>query len=101
MAKRFDDIVVEYMIGNKVIERIDNDRLPFRERVERLVAFCAAGLLTEGKTTEIARQTITSYLKRKDFISELTADIPDPKEKEEAVRDFYKLLSQTGFEVTV
>lgn len=100
MAKRFDDIVVDYIISQKVIERIDNKRLTFRERAQRLVNFCAADVLTEGKATEIARQTITSYLKRKDFVSEYTADIPDPKEKEAAVRDFYKLLSKTGFEVT-
>ncbi len=101
MAKRFDDIVVHYIISEKVIERIDNKRLSFRERAERLVNFCASGVLTEGQATEIARKTITDYLRRKDFVSEYTADIPDPEEKEKAVRDFYKLLSQTGFEVSV
>ena len=100
MAKRFDDIVVDYIISEKVIERIDNKRLTFRERAERLVNFCASGVLTEGRATEIARKTITDYLKRKDFVSEYTADIPDSGEKEAAVRDFYKLLSQTGFEVS-
>ena len=100
MAKRFDDIVVNYVIGEKVIERIDNKNLPFRERAERLVTFCAADVMTEGRATEIARQTITVYLKRKDFISEYTSDIPDPKDKEKAVRNFYRLLAQTGFEVS-
>ena len=64
-----------------MIERIDNKRLSFRERAERLVNFCASGVLTEGRATEIARKTITDYLKRKDFVSEYTADIPDPSEK--------------------
>jgi hypothetical protein len=99
MAKRFDDIVVDYIIGNKVIERLDNKDLPFRDRANRLVSFCAAGVLTEGRATEIARQTITTYLKRKDFVSEFTADIPEPSEKEAAIREFYRLLAQTGFQV--
>jgi len=99
MAKRFDDIVVDYIIGNKVIERLDNKDLPFRDRANRLVSFCAAGVLTEGRATEIARQTITTYLKRKDFVSEFTADIPEPSEKEAAIREFYRLQAQTGFQV--
>jgi len=99
MAKRFDDIVVDYIVGNKVIERLDNKSLPFRDRANRLVSFCAAGFLTEGRATEIARQTITTYLKRKDFVTEFTAGIPDPGEKEAAIREFYRLLTQTGFEV--
>ncbi|MBT5242073.1 MAG: hypothetical protein HOH20_12075 [Rhodospirillaceae bacterium] len=99
LAKRFDDIVVDYIIGQKVIERIDNKDLSFRERAGRLVAFCSSGMLTEGRATDIARETVTDYLKRKDFLSEFTTDIPDPKDKETAIRDFYKLLTQTGFQV--
>jgi len=99
IAKRFDDIVVDYIIGNKVIERIDNNELSFRERAGRMVAFCASGMLTEGRATEIARDTVTNYLKRKDFLSEFTADISDPSEKETAIRGFYKLLAKTGFQV--
>lgn len=99
LAKRFDDIVVDYIVANKVIERIDNKELSFRERANRLVAFCSSGMLTEGRATDIARESITNYLRRKDFVSEFTGDIPDPGEKEAAIRDFYKLLAQTGFKV--
>lgn len=99
MAKRFDDIVVDYIVANKVIERIDNKELSFRERANRLVAFCSSGMLTEGRATDIARESITNYLRRKDFVSEFTLDIPEPAAKEAAIRDFYKLLAQTGFEV--
>lgn len=100
LAKRFDDIVVDYIVANKVIERIDNKELSFRDRAKRLVAFCSSGMLTEGRATEIARQSITNYLRRKDFVSEFTSDIPEPAEKETAIRDFYALLAKTGFEVT-
>ncbi len=100
LANKFDVVVSEYIISNKVIERIDDPSLPFRERAKRLVMFCTGGVLTEGKATSIARDSVVGYLKRKDFVSEYTADIPDPVEKEKAVREFYALLAKTGFSVT-
>ncbi len=56
-------------------------------------------MLTIGRATTIARDTIISYLKRKDFIAEYTADITEPAEKEKAIKEFYVLLSRTGFDV--
>ncbi|MBL8630061.1 MAG: hypothetical protein JNM81_10560 [Rhodospirillaceae bacterium] len=100
LANKFDVVVSEYIITNKVIERIDDKSLPFRERAKRLVMFCTGGVLTEGKATSIARDSVVGYLKRKDFVSEYTADIPDPVEKEKAVREFYALLAKTGFSVS-
>ncbi|MBL8642984.1 MAG: hypothetical protein JNK21_03545, partial [Rhodospirillaceae bacterium] len=100
LANKFDAVVSEYLISNKVIERIDDKALPFRERAKRLVMFCTGGVLTEGKATSIARDSVVGYLKRKDFVSEYTADIPDPGEKEKAVREFYALLAKTGFSVS-
>jgi hypothetical protein len=99
LANKFDAVVSEYIISNKVIERIDDASLPFRERAKRLVMFCTGGVLTEGKATSIARDSVVGYLKRKDFVSEYTADIPDPVEKEKAIREFYTLLAKTGFSV--
>jgi hypothetical protein len=100
LAKKFDDIVSDYIIANRVIERLDDKRLPFRERATRLVTFCSAGVLTAGRATSIARDSIVSYLRRKDFISEFTGDIPDAAGKEQAIKEFYVLLSKTGFDVT-
>ena len=82
-----------------VIQRLDDSRLPFRDRATRLVTFCASGVLTVGKASAIARETILGYLRRKDFITEFTADIPEPAEKERAIKEFYALLAGTGFNV--
>jgi hypothetical protein len=100
LANKFDEVVSHYIITNKVIERIDDKALPFRERAKRLVMFCTGGVLTVGKATTIARDSVVGYLKRKDFVSEYTADISDPAEKEKAIREFYTLLAKTGFNVT-
>jgi hypothetical protein len=99
LAKKFDDVVSDYIITNKVIERIDDKALPFRDRAKRLVMFCTGGVLTEGKAKTIARDSVVGYLRRKDFISEYTADIAEPAEKEAAIREFYALLAKTGFDV--
>ena len=82
-----------------MIQRLDDNRLTFRERALRLVGFAASGVLTVGKATTIARDTIVSYLRRKDFINEFTADIPEPTEKERAIKEFYGLLAGTGFDM--
>ena len=99
IADAFDRLCSDYMINENVIQRLDDNRLPFRERATRLVTFCASGVLTVGKATTIARETIVSYLRRKDFITELTADIPEQADKEKAIKEFYGLLAGTGFDV--
>ena len=99
LASKFDEVVSNYLITNKVIERIDDKALSFRERASRLVAFCAGGVLTEGKAKTIARDSVVAYLRRKDFVSEYTVDIPEPADKERAIREFYGLLAKTGFDV--
>jgi hypothetical protein len=99
LANKFDEVVSQYIITNKVIERIDDKALAFRERAKRLVTFCTGGVLTEGKAKSIARDSVVGYLRRKDFVSEYTIDIADPAEKEKAIREFYALLAKTGFNV--
>jgi hypothetical protein len=99
LANRFDEIVSDYIISAGVIQRLDDERLPFRERATRLVTFCASGVLTVGRATTIARETIVTYLRRKDFIAEFTSDIAEPVEKEKLIKEFYVLLARTGFDV--
>jgi hypothetical protein len=100
LAVKFDEIVSDYIIANSVIERLDDKNLHFRDRATRLVTFCASGVLTVGRATTIARDSIVAYLRRKDFIAAFTDDIPDPAGKEKAIKDFYSLLAKTGFDVS-
>lgn len=85
LADKFDEIVSDYIIAHGVIERLDDKRLHFRDRATRLVTFCASGVLTVGRATTIARDSIVAYLRRKDFIAAFTDDIPDPAGKEKAI----------------
>ncbi|MSO72657.1 MAG: hypothetical protein EXQ84_03485 [Rhodospirillaceae bacterium] len=73
--------------------------MSFRERATRRVTFCASGVLTVGRATTIARDTIVSYLRRKDVIAEFTGDIPEAADKEKAIKELYGLLAKTGFDL--
>jgi len=99
VAAKFDELVSDYIISQGVIQRLDDKDLTFRDRATRLVTFCASGVLTVGRATTIARDNVVSYLRRKDFIAEYTADIPDAADKEKAIKEFYGLLAKTGFDV--
>jgi hypothetical protein len=99
VAAKFDELVSDYIISQGVIQRLDDKDLTFRDRATRLVTFCASGVLTVGRATTIARDNVVSYLRRKDFIAEYTADIADAADKEKAIKEFYGLLAKTGFDV--
>lgn len=99
VASKFDELVSDYIISQGVIQLLDDKDLPFRDRATRLVNFCASGCLTVGRATTIARDTVVSYLRRKDFIADLTGDLPEPADKERAIKEFYTLLAKTGFDV--
>lgn len=99
VAAKFDELVSDYIISQGVIERLDDERLAFRERATRLVTFCASGVLTVGRATTIARDKVVSYLRRKDFIAEFTDGLPDAAAQEQAIKEFYGLLAKTGFDV--
>jgi hypothetical protein len=99
LAYAFDVLVSDYIVQNNVIQRLDDQKLSFRERALRLVAFASSGVLTVGKATTIAREAIVGYLRRKDFITAFTADLTAQEEKEKAIKEFYTLLAATGFDV--
>jgi len=99
IAYAFDVLVSDYIVQNNVIQRLDDQKLSFRDRALRLVAFASSGVLTVGKATTIAREAIVGYLRRKDFITEFSADLPTAEDKEKAIKEFYTLLAATGFDV--
>ncbi|MSO73215.1 MAG: hypothetical protein EXQ84_06350 [Rhodospirillaceae bacterium] len=63
------------------------------------MSFCTSGVLTVGRATTIAHESVITYLRRQDFIAEFTADIADPAEKQATITNFYKLLADSGFNV--
>jgi hypothetical protein len=96
MADRLDTILADFIIREKIIEKMDNPNDVLRDRATRLVQFCASGMLTEGKALNMARERTLSYLRQPNFIGHFTESVSDPARKEEMIRDFYRLLAKAG-----
>ncbi|WP_417805183.1 hypothetical protein [Thalassospira lucentensis] len=97
IGARLDDGLAEYLVREKVIERIDNPSLHLRKRAYMLVQFCSSGVLIEGKSASMARKRVVGYLKQPNFTDKLVDDIKDMPTKEGTIRDFYALLQRSGF----
>jgi len=97
IGAKLDDGLAEYLVREKVIERIDNPSLHLRKRAYMLVQFCSSGVLIEGKSAAMARKRVVGYLKQPNFTDKLVDDIKDMTTKEGTIRDFYALLQRSGF----
>ncbi|WP_339858105.1 hypothetical protein [Thalassospira alkalitolerans] len=97
VGEKLDEGLTQYLVREKVIERIDNPALHLRKRAYMLVQFCSSGVLIEGKSASMARKRVVGYLKQPNFTDKLVDDIKDMTAKEGTIRDFYALLQRSGF----
>ncbi|OSQ45240.1 hypothetical protein [Thalassospira alkalitolerans] len=97
VGEKLDEGLMQYLVREKVIERIDNPALHLRKRAYMLVQFCSSGVLIEGKSASMARKRVVGYLKQPNFTDKLVDDIKDMTAKEGTIRDFYALLQRSGF----
>ncbi|KEO59141.1 hypothetical protein [Thalassospira permensis] len=97
IGRMLDEGLADYLVREKVIERIDNPSLHLRKRAYMLVQFCSSGVLIEGKSASMARKRVVGYLKQPNFTDKLVDDIKDITAKEGTIRDFYALLQRSGF----
>ncbi|MGB0694577.1 MAG: hypothetical protein ACPGOY_02940 [Rhodospirillaceae bacterium] len=95
---RLDDLVARYLVDEKVVEKLDDPADSLRTRAMRLVKFCASGTVMEGKALQIARARVLHHLRQPNFVESFTSDVPDPREKEGRLRDFYRMLAEAGFQ---
>lgn len=97
LADALDGLLVGYIVGNKVVERLDNPSDLLRHRANRLMQLCAPGTLQSRKALAIVRQRVVTHLRQPNFEHAYVADIADPMLRQKALRDFYRLLGQAGF----
>ncbi len=94
---RIDDLVASFLTEEQVIEKLDDPTDPLRVRAVRLVRFCGSGILVEGKALQLARARVLHHLRQPNFIEDFTSTEAVPAEKEGKVREFYRLLAESGF----
>lgn len=97
LTDAIDGILETYLVSEQVIEKLDHHESPLRDRAVRLVQFCAAGVLPEGRAMTRARQRIIGLLKVPNFDAHFVDGITDPVKAQKALRDFHQLLVRAGF----
>jgi hypothetical protein len=97
VAELIDGILEQYLIDEQVIEKLDHHESSLRDRAVRLVQFCAAGVLPEGRAMTRARERILLLLRAPNFDARFIDGIPDPARAQKALRDFHQLLVRAGF----
>ncbi|MBF0354794.1 MAG: hypothetical protein HQL43_06110 [Alphaproteobacteria bacterium] len=97
LVEKIDDLLADYVHKEGIVEKLDHASDPLRLRAERLVQFCASGVLLEGKALSIARDRTQSLLRQPDFVPKFIEGIADGAEAEQMLRQFHLLLAKAGF----
>jgi hypothetical protein len=96
VANALDSILERYLLDEQIIEKLDNPNSPLRERATRLVQFCAAGVLPQGRALSLARERVLSLLRQPSFDAHFIDGFADAQMAQKALRDFYALLVRAG-----
>lgn len=96
-ADFIDGVLERYLIDEQIVEKLDHQDSPLRDRAVRLVQFCGAGVLPEGKAMTRARQRILGLLRQPNFDAHFIDGFTDPLRAQKALRDFHQLLVKAGF----
>jgi hypothetical protein len=96
LAAHIDNLLDDYVIGERIIEKLDQPHSHLRDRAFRLIRFCCSGLLPDGKALTKARGRVLTMLKQTDFTTRFVAGIDDPEAAQKALRDFFALLKSSG-----
>lgn len=97
LAVHVDEVLAKYLLDEGVIEKIDKPDDPLAMRAIRLVKFCGSGVLIEGKSLALARQRVIDHLRQPQFEEKFLASCGDVGTAEKHLREFHKLLLETGF----
>jgi hypothetical protein len=97
LANAADTVLVGYLEHSGVIEKIDKPEDPLAFRALRLVKFCGSGVLIKGKSLALAQKRVLGHLRQPNFEEKFLSSIPDKGQAEKHLREFHKLLVESGF----
>ncbi|MBY0431323.1 MAG: hypothetical protein K2Q10_09005, partial [Rhodospirillales bacterium] len=101
VCAKLDQLQAEYLNRERIVEKLDRAEDPLRLRATRLLQFCASGLMTEGRSSEIARRRVLDHLRQPRFDERFVEGIADAEERQSTLREFYRLLKQAGLDEAV
>jgi hypothetical protein len=97
LTDRLDELLVDYIVEGKILDKLDNPDKPLHVRAFMLVSMVQPEMLPKGKASSLARNIIVGHLRRPNFEDELVAAISDPTEKAKTLRKFHEQLHRCGF----
>jgi hypothetical protein len=97
LGGKVDEVLATYLLAEEVIEKIDKPDDPLAMRAIRLIKFCGSGVLIEGRSLNLARARVIEHLKQPQFEEKFLASVPEQGKAEAHLREFHRLLVQTGF----
>lgn len=92
-----DKMVDDYMVSENIIEKLDSPNSKLSDRATRLVQFCAAQVLPEGKSLSNTRNRVLDLLRQPNFNERFVEGIADPSAAQQSLREFHQLLVKAGF----
>ncbi|NQW00929.1 MAG: hypothetical protein HQ483_14590, partial [Rhodospirillales bacterium] len=96
ITEHIDGVLERYLVDEDIINKLDRPEDHIRDRAVRLVKFCGAGVLPEGRALALARQRVIKMLRQQHFDVRFIEGIDEPERAEKVLRDFHKLLVQAG-----
>jgi len=96
VTKHIDAVLERYLVDEDIINKLDKPQDHIRDRAVRLVKFCGAGVLPNGKALALARKRVVELLRQPNFDVHFVEDIDDPVRAENTIREFHKMLVQAG-----
>jgi hypothetical protein len=96
-ADRIDEMVADYIVACKVIEKLDDPGASLRMRATRLMQFAANDVLASPKARKMVRDQIIAHLRQPNFEGKFIEGLQTTEEQARALRTFYDLLRQAQF----
>jgi hypothetical protein len=96
VTEHIDGVLERYLVDENIIDKLDSPDSHIRDRAVRLVKFCGAGVLPEGKALNMARKRVVQLLRQPNFDAHFIEGIGDAAASENALRGFHKLLKKAG-----
>ena len=95
VTTHIDGVLERYLVDESIIDRLDSPEAHLRDWAVRLVKFCGAGVLPEGKALTLARKRVVSLLRQPNFDAQFIDGL-NGAVSDKALRNFHKLLFQDG-----
>jgi hypothetical protein len=97
LGDKLDTMLARYLVDEAVIEKIDKADDPLAMRAIRLIKFCGSGVLIAGKSLDLAKGRVLEHLRQPQFEAKFLASVPDPVQAERHLREFHRILVESGF----